>query len=276
MLFNFPCFFLSHKNSSTIAFPNPFYKIYEGAAIASDSKIIYMNLDSNNSFKPNLSEFELNNVDLVILNSPNNPTGSALSLDELKEWVEFALKYDFVILSDECYIDIYEDIKPNSILQASKEVGNVEFKNILAVNSISKRSSAPGLRSGYIAGDAKILKPYSLYRTYIGVASPLPLQLAASVAWNDDVSSEYFRGIYAKNLALARKILGVSIEPYTFYVWLKVNDDIAFCRELYAKEGILVLPGSFLGSNGAGYVRLALVYKEDIIKDALERLKLWI
>lgn len=280
-LFNFPCFvFGSLKNhtNKTMAFPNPFYQIYEGSAIASGANIIYMNLDSSNGYKPWLSEEDLNIVDLVVLNSPNNPTGEALSKDDLQYWVKLALQYDFILINDECYSEIYEDSKPYSILEACIGVKNFDFKNILCINSLSKRSSAPGLRSGFVAGDLNILHQYRLYRTYVGVACPIPLQKAASIAWNDDINPEIFRKKYARNLKHAREILGVDVSPYTFYVWLKVGDDLEFTRNLYKEEGILVLPGRFLGRNGAGegFVRLALVYEEDVIIDVLKRLKNWI
>ncbi|RDU63122.1 succinyldiaminopimelate transaminase [Helicobacter sp. MIT 14-3879] len=280
VLFNFPCFlfnFIFRNNSDKVmAFPNPFYQIYEGAAIASNAQIIYMKIDSSNNFKPKLSNNDLKKVKLVILNSPNNPTGQVLSLDELKEWVRLALEYDFILLNDECYSDIYENTPPHSILEASLAVGNKEFKNIFCINSISKRSSAPGLRSGFIAGDKVILKQYSLYRTYIGCAIPLPLQRASSVAWES--SSEVFRKKYATNLKLAREILNINISGYTFYIWLKIDDDLLFTKRLYENEGILVLPGRFLGREGVGegFVRIALVYDYQVTRNVLERLKLWI
>lgn len=280
-LFNFPCFVfgnLGDNKSKTMAFPNPFYQIYEGSAIASGASIIHMNLDSSNDYKPHLGEEDLKKVDLVILNSPNNPTGEVLSKNDLESWVKLALQYDFILLNDECYSEVYEDSKPHSILEACISVDNLDFRNVVCVNSISKRSSAPGLRSGFIAGDAKILDKYRLYRTYIGAASPIPLQKAATIAWNDDINPEIFRKKYIKNMELARDILGVKVSPYTFYVWLKVKDDLEFTKTLYQNEGILVLPGSFLGRNGvgSGFVRLALVYEEDIIIDTLKRLKNWI
>lgn len=278
VLFNFPCFVFNSifKTQRIFAFPNPFYQIYEGAAIASNADIIYMNLDSD--FKPQITNDDLKRVKLVILNSPNNPTGAVLSKNELINWVKNALKYDFILLNDECYSEIYEDSAPHSILEASLAVGNDDFKNILCLNSISKRSSAPGLRSGFIAGDSHILKAYSLYRTYIGCAIPLPLQKAAAVAWSDDEYAESFRLKYAKNLQSAREILKTNISPYTFYAWIAVNDDIAFTKKLYENEGILVLPGRFLGRNGAGvgFIRIALVYNSEITKNALQRIKSWI
>ena len=152
-----------------------------------------MNLTKENNFKPSIGVKEMQECDLVILNSPNNPTGSTLDLEELKQWVKWALEYNFVLLNDECYSEIYTQNKSFSILQASIEAGNKDFKNILALNSISKRSSAPGLRSGFIAGDKEILKGYAKYRTYVGCASPLPLQKAAIEAWSDDSHTEYSR-----------------------------------------------------------------------------------
>lgn len=276
VLFNFPQFLLFDKPNPIIAHPNPFYQIYEGASIASRSKTIYMNLEKSNHFKPSLSDEEKKQADLVILNSPNNPTGATLSLDELKEWVKWALEYDFVLLNDECYSEIYQSSRPAGILEASYALGNTSFKNILALNSISKRSSAPGLRSGFIAGDKNILKEYQKYRTYIGCAIPNPLQRAAAKAWEDTAVCESIRQKYAKNLQIAQEIFSdVHIEPYTFYMWLEVGDDISFTQKLYEQEGILVLPGSFLGRDtiGKGYVRIALVYEEEITRRCLEILK---
>ena len=275
LLFNFPQFLLSGRDDATMAFPNPFYQIYEGAAKASSAKIIHLDLKKDNNFLPQIDERELSDIDLVILNTPNNPTSSVMEMDALKSWVELALKFDFVLLNDECYIDLYLDKPLPSILQASIEVGNDEFKNILAINSISKRSSAPGLRSGFIAGDANILKEYMRYRTYVGCASPLPLQYAAAAAWQDQDHVEVFRKKYIRNFELAKEILGINPPKATFYIWLEVDDEIAFTKELYRDYNLKVLPGSYLGreNQGRGYVRLALVYDEEITKDALNRIK---
>ena len=269
LLFNFPLFLRPKKT----AFPNPFYQIYEGAAIAAGSKINYMPLTKENDFKNTLSQLE-GDEDFIILNSPNNPAASVMSLDELSEWVEWALKKDIVLLSDECYSEIYFDKKPPSILEASINVGNKDFKNILAINSISKRSSAPGLRSGFIAGDSEILKKYLQFRTYVGCASPLPLQYAAAAAWSDDTHVEPFREKYKKNFEIAKEILGINPPKATFYIWLEVGDDIEFTKEAY-KKGVKVMPGRFMGRNGVGegYVRVALVYDEEKTKKALNLLK---
>lgn len=277
VLFNFPQFALFDKINPVMAFTNPFYQIYEGAAIASRAEVIHIDLTKENNFKATLSDEDLKRCDLVILNFPNNPTSASMGVDELGEWVKKALEFDFILVNDECYSEIYfdENRKPASLLEASILVGNKDFKNVLVMNSISKRSSAPGLRSGFIAGDANILKEYLQYRTYIGCASPVPLQEAAAVAWNDQNHVSEFRKIYKKNFELAHEILGTPIPEATFYIWLEVDDEIEFTKNLYKEKNIKVLPGSFLGRNGLGkgYIRIALVENEEKTREVLTRLK---
>ena len=277
VLFNFPQFALFNKKNPVIAFTNPFYQIYEGAAIAARAEVIHIDLTKENNFKANLSDEDLKRCDLVIINFPNNPTSASMSIEELGSWVEKALKYDFILVNDECYSEIYfdEKTKPASLLEASLLVGNESFKNILVMNSISKRSSAPGLRSGFIAGDEQILKEYLQYRTYVGCASPVPLQEAAAVAWTDQEHVAGFRKIYKKNFEIANEILGTPIPDATFYIWLEVEDELEFTRNLYKEKNVKVLPGSFLGRNGLGkgYIRIALVENEIKTRDVLTRLK---
>jgi aspartate/methionine/tyrosine aminotransferase len=277
VLFNFPQFALFDKTNPVMAFTNPFYQIYEGAAIASRAEVIHIDLTKENNFKATLSDEDLKRCDLVILNFPNNPTSASMGVEELGLWVKKALEFDFILVNDECYSEIYFDeaTKPASLLEASILVGNSEFKNVLVMNSISKRSSAPGLRSGFIAGDANILKDYLQYRTYVGCASPVPLQEAAAVAWNDQNHVNEFRKIYKKNFEIAHEILGTPIPEATFYIWLEVEDEIEFTKDLYKEKNIKVLPGSFLGRNGLGkgYIRIALVENEEKTREALRRLK---
>lgn len=291
VLFNFPQFvFLENKKTSPVmAFPNPFYQIYEGAQIANNAQAIYMPLTEYNDFKPHLDTKDAKNVDMVILNSPNNPTGQALSLDELAKWVEMALKYDFILINDECYSEVWAKEPPASILQASIKVGNKDFKNVFAINSISKRLSSPGLRSGFIAGDSNILNRYKIFRTYLGISMPLTLQSAAAVAWDEGEYAEVIRKKFVKNLDIASEIFtNCNIFPYTFYLWLKVQDcneihlnerrlfnDELFCKELFEKSGHIALPGSYLGRNdgGIGYVRIALSKEPEIMRPALEEIK---
>ena len=280
VLFNFPQFLLFDKKDPVMAYTNPFYQIYEGAAIATRSEVIHLNLDAKNDFKPQIDEEDLQRCDLVIINFPNNPTTASLTLDELGKWVELALKHDFVLLNDECYSEIYTDKAVPSLLEAAQHVGNSDFKNILVINSISKRSSAPGLRSGFIAGDADILREYMKYRTYVGCASPLPLQAAAAAAWSDEAHVASSRKTYKENFLIAREILGVEIPEATFYLWLHVGDALEFTKRLYQEYNVKVLPGEFLarpdvkGENpGVGYVRIALVESVEKTKDALTRIK---
>ncbi|MEA3455603.1 MAG: succinyldiaminopimelate transaminase [Campylobacterota bacterium] len=276
VLFNFPQFLLHDIDNPVMAFPNPFYQIYEGAAKASRAEVIYLDLDKENNFQPVIDEEALSSCDFVILNSPNNPTSSVISLERFKIWVKLALQYDFVLLNDECYADLYLDEPLPSLLNASIEAGNPELKNILVINSVSKRSSAPGLRSGFIAGDAEILKAYMTYRTYVGCASPLPLQYAAAAAWADQDHVDIFRQKYIRNFELAKEILEVEAPEATFYIWLEVEDEIAFTETLYRDYNLKVIPGIYLGreGQGRGYVRLALVYEEDKTREALERVAL--
>ena len=277
VLFNLPQFLLFDKKNPKMAFTNPFYQIYEGAAIASRAQVFYLNLTKENSFKVLPSQYKkiLKEVDLVIINFPNNPTASSLNLDELCEWAKASLENDFILINDECYSEIYSQEKPPSLLEAAVKIGNYEFRNILVLNSISKRSSAPGLRSGFVAGDKIILKNYLKYRSYVGCASPLPLQFSAAKAWEEEKHVEKAREIYKNNLKLAKEILDIEVSNYTFYVWLEVEDDLEFTKKLYEKENVKVLPGSFLsrGNLKEKYVRIALVENEQKTKEALKRIK---
>ena len=276
VLFNFPQFALFDKKNPTMAFPNPFYQIYEGAAIASRAKIVHMDLTKQNNFLASLTPAQMQECDLVILNYPNNPTSATITKDELVKWVNWSLEFDFILINDECYSELYFDVenKPVSLLEACVEVGNSEFKNCLVLNSISKRSSAPGLRSGFIAGDKNILKEYMKYRTYVGCALPLPLQKTAAIAWNDEMHVEEFRKIYKENFEIAKDILNITIPQATFYIWLEVKDELQFTKKLYKEKNIKVLPGSFLGRDGIGknYVRIALVEDPVRTKEVLTRL----
>ncbi len=272
VLFNFPQFFLYDKENPVMAYTNPFYQIYEGAAMAAKAKSIYINLTKENGYKPIINENDLKKTDLVILNFPNNPTASTMSIDDYKPWIELALKYDFTLLNDECYSEIYIKKQP-SLLEASLSFGNDKFKNILILNSISKRSSSPGLRSGFIAGDEEILNGYAKYRTYTGCAVPLPLQHAAAVAWSDEKHVEENRQKYRKNFEIAKKILNIDIPEATFYIWLEVDNDIEFTKRLYKEKNVKVIPGSFLSRDNQGKtnVRIALVEDEEKTKEALTR-----
>ncbi|MDR0665337.1 MAG: succinyldiaminopimelate transaminase [Helicobacteraceae bacterium] len=274
-LFNFPQCLLFGKDKPTIAHPNPFYQIYEGAAKASRAKSVLLDLTRANNFKPDITDPRLRDCDLVILNSPNNPTGSVLALDELIEWAKLSEKYGFVLLNDECYSEIYVKAPPASLLQAAKAIGNDSFSNIIVINSLSKRSSAAGIRSGFIAGDSAILSEYARYRSYAGATAGVPLQIAAAYAWLDDKHSEEIRIKYAKNMELAQKTLGVETPETTFYLWLAVGDDLKAARELYERYALRTLPGTFLsrGKSPLGFLRVALTSEGSETLEALNRLK---
>ncbi|MFC3848038.1 aminotransferase class I/II-fold pyridoxal phosphate-dependent enzyme [Helicobacter baculiformis] len=272
-LFNFPIFYLHDKPQPKIAMPDPLYQVYLGSAQVAKAQPLFMPLSVANHFTPELDP-KLK-PHLVILNSPNNPTGRALNLEALKEWVLRALEENFVLINDECYSNIYATTPPPSILQACTEVGNTEFKNVLAINSLSKTLSVPGVRSAYVAGDANILREYKIFRGYSGCAIPLPLQYASAVGWLDFGQQEQIRQLYATNLTLAQEILGVPIAPTSFYVWLEAHRGEDFARYLFAHTGIKVLPGGFLSPShsphSAPFVRVALVYES--MRPILEDLK---
>lgn len=275
VLFNFPQYFLFDIKNPKIAFTNPFYQIYEGSAIASRAEVEYINLDKSNNFKPEIDEKLLKDINLVILNFPNNPTGGTLNYGEFKEWIELSQKYNFTLMNDECYSEIYSKTAPLSLLEVAKDMGITDFKNLLVINSLSKRSSAPGLRSGFIAGDSEILKGYMKYRTYLGTAIPLPLQIASAEAWNDEVHVEKGREIYKENMRLAKEILNIEVSSATFYLWLEVEDDLKVTKELFRDFNLKVIAGRFLGREDAGrnFIRVALVENSEIVKKSLEILK---
>jgi aspartate/methionine/tyrosine aminotransferase len=274
VLFNFPQFALFDAKAPVVAYVNPFYQIYEGAAKMARARVVHLDLDAETGFMPSCDPTVLAKCDLVILNSPSNPTGAVMDLESLKTWARLALKHDFIVLNDECYSEIYYETPPPSLLEAASAIGNTAFKNTVVVNSISKRSSAPGLRSGFIAGDGALLSRYLEYRTYVGCAAPLPLQRAATHAWEDDVHVEQARAVYRQNMDLAKAILGVFPAPATFYMWLHVNDGEAFAKALYKKHFIKVLPGAYLGRHGMGraYVRIALVETPQKVETALHKI----
>jgi N-succinyldiaminopimelate aminotransferase len=258
-----------------VAMPNPFYQIYEGAALLAGAEPVFLNTVAANRFQPDLDavpEATWKRCQVLFLCSPGNPTGSVLSLDYLKYALELADKYDFVIASDECYAELYRDdaARPASLLQAAAARGHDRWQRCVVFHSLSKRSSVPGLRSGFVAGDPAILKPYLLYRTYHGCAMPVPTQLASIAAWNDDVHAAANRALYrekyARVLPILQPVLDVVEPDGAFYLWPDVGrDDESFTRELFATQNLTILPGSYLardtsaGNPGRHRVRISLV-----------------
>ena len=284
------------RPKATVVMPNPFYQIYEGAALLAGATPWFLNLSAQNKFKP---DFDLvpdsvwRDCQLLYVCNPGNPAGSVLSDSDFTRVIELADKFDFVIASDECYSELYfdETRPPVGLLEAAWEAGRTDFRRCIAFHSLSKRSSSPGLRSGFVAGDPDIIKKYRHFRTYHGCSMPPPIQSASITAWSDESHVRENRKLYQEKFNQVLDILSPIISTsnsrfYTerpdggFYLWTKVpGDDTEFARQLYAKENLVVLPGSYLsrtahGTNpGYGYVRMALVAPKDQCIEGAERLK---
>ncbi len=253
--------------------PNPFYQIYEGGTILGGGEIHFANCPAP-SFNPDWSSVSddlWQRTKMVLVCSPNNPSGSVLQLADWQELFALQDKYGFVIASDECYSEIYFDgKKPIGGLQAAAQLGR-NFDKLMMFTSLSKRSNVPGLRSGFVAGDAALLKAFLLYRTYHGSAMSIPVQRASIAAWNDEAHVIDNRRLYQekfdKVIPILREVFEVDFPDASFYIWLKVpdGDDLAFAKRLWTEAAIQVLPGRFLardteqGNPGEGYVRIALV-----------------
>ncbi len=264
--------------------PNPFYQIYEGAAILGGGEIRFANCPAP-SFKPDwksIAEDVWQRTKVMFVCSPNNPSGSVLQLEDWQEIFDLQDKYGFIIASDECYSEIYFDgNKPIGGLQAAAQLGR-GTRNIVMFTSLSKRSNVPGLRSGFVAGDAELLKNFLLYRTYHGSAMSIPVQRASIAAWNDEEHVIANRRLYQEKfdrvIPILRQAFDVELPDASFYIWLKVpdGDDLAFAKNLWQKAAIQVLPGRFLardtewGNPGEGYVRIALVADVDSCVKAAE------
>ncbi|MCD8339736.1 MAG: succinyldiaminopimelate transaminase [Burkholderiales bacterium] len=288
-LFSFPQVIIDRADSPYVVMPDPFYQIYEGATILAGAKPWFAPCAAENDFKMDITkvpEEVLKNTALVIVCSPNNPTGKVLNLEDWKVLFEMSEKYGFVIGSDECYSEIYfdESKPPLTSMEAARKLGKENFKNLIIFSSLSKRSNAPGMRSGFVAGDADLIKPYLLYRTYHGSAMSGVFQKASIVAWNDEKHVKENRRLYREKfeaaLPLIQESLKVEMPDAAFYLWAKTPiDDQEYTRQLYEKEGVTVLPGSFLaredaqGKNpGTGYVRIALVATVPEVKEAAQRI----
>lgn len=269
----------------TVLIPNPFYQVYMGAAVVRDAEPVYLPATKKTGFLPDFKSINpqiLARCALVYLCSPANPQGTIAEIKYLREAVELALRYDFVLAVDECYAEIYDTVQPPGILQACQNV-NESLTNILAFHSLSKRSNAPGLRSGFVAGDPKLVAGLKVLRNYGGAAIPGPLMAASAALWRDEPHVEENRKKYRKKFDIADQILENKFEYYRpmggFYAWLNVGDGETAARRLWSEAGIKVIPGKFLsksGSNGSSpgdeYIRIALVHDPSFLSDALRRL----
>ena len=276
-----------------IVSPNPFYQIYEGAAYLAGAEPRFLNTLPENNFAfdySTLSDAEWQRVQLFYVCSPGNPTGKVLNLDDWQQLFALSDKYGFVIASDECYSEIFfdEENPPLGGMQAAKLLGR-GFERLVMFSSLSKRSNVPGMRSGFVAGDAAILKNYLLYRTYHGSAMNPAVQAASAVAWNDEAHVRDNRRQYAEKFAavtpLLSRALGASLPDAGFYLWSRTPanmSDTEFAQRLLADYNVLVVPGSYLareakGVNpGAGFVRIALVAPLADCVEAAERIRSFI
>jgi N-succinyldiaminopimelate aminotransferase len=290
-LFSFGQMVLDSTRAATlkpiVICPNPFYQIYEGAAILGGAQIYFTNQStvmSQASAWHAIDESVWQRTQMIYACSPDNPTGSAITLEQWAYLFELSDRYNFVIAADECYSEIYfEGRPPVSALQAAIKCGRLNFKNLVVFNSLSKRSNAPGLRSGFCAGDADILKKFLLYRTYHGSAMSPVVQAASVAAWNDDEHVKENRVKYTEKfnavLPILNAVLNVNRPEAGFFLWLKIpGSDTEFARNVYEQCNVTLLPGSYLsrefnGENpGYGYVRMALVPEIDECIEAAHRI----
>lgn len=271
--------------------PNPFYQIYEGAALLAGANTAFLNCTAENNFIPNFSKIDptvWQGCQLLYLCSPGNPTGAVLTLEHWRVLLELADRYDFVIASDECYSELYFDEAepPMGLLQACRALGRDDFSRCVVFHSLSKRSNLPGLRSGFVAGDAAVLAEFLRYRTYHGCAMPVPSQLASIAAWEDEVHVRANRTLYRQKFDAVLKILDGCLEVEKpeagFYLWPRTPmDSETFARELFAQQNITVLPGNYLarptanGNPGDHYVRMALVASLEECIEAAKRIKVF-
>ena len=277
--------------SPLVVMPNPFYQIYEGAAILAQATPHFVPCTLANDFKGDYRAVPKEvwaRTQLVFVCSPNNPTGSVMTMEDWEYLIRLSDQYGFVIASDECYSELYFDTAPIGLLQACAALGRRNFKNCIVFHSLSKRSNLPGLRSGFVAGDAKILQSYLQYRTYQGCAMPIPHQLASIAAWQDEKHVAHNRALYQEKFALWMSELGELLDlrmpEAGFYFWIKVpepfdGDDEVFVKALYEQANIHALAGRYLsrevdGNNpGTGYVRVALVASVEESREAISRIR---
>lgn len=291
-LFAFAQAVVARGNEALVVMPNPFYQIYEGAALLAGGTPWFLNTTAQNGFLPDFEavpESVWRQCQLLYLCSPGNPTGAVADLATMQQLIALADRYDFIIASDECYSELYfdEQTPPPGLLQAAAAMGRTGYERCVVFHSLSKRSNLPGLRSGFVAGDAQVLEKFLLYRTYQGCALPPPTQAASIRAWQDEPhvveNRAYYRRKFAAVLEILQPVTSIAQPAGGFYLWLKTpGDDTAFARDLFAQQNVTVLPGSYLsreahGTNpGAGFVRLALVAELDECIEAATRLRSFI
>ena len=288
-LFAFAQALVDRRGSALVVIPNPFYQIYEGAAVLAGAQPWYLNTRADTGFLPDFDSVPdavWQRCQLLYLCSPGNPTGAVIPVQILQRVIELADRFDFVIASDECYSEIYPDeaAAPPGLLGAAAAMGRADYRRCVAFHSLSKRSNLPGLRSGFVAGDAHVMAEFLKYRTYHGCAMPPATQAASLAAWRDEphviANRTYYREKFTAILEILGNCPGIHAPQAGFYLWARTPvDDTEFARELYRQQNLTVLPGSYLsrdtetGNPGQRYVRMALVPPLDECVDAAGRIR---
>lgn len=288
-LFSFAQACISASPSAKVVMPNPFYQIYEGAALLAGAQPYFLNCTADKNFVPDFASVPAEvwrDCQLLYICTPGNPTGTVLDRQTLQSLIALADEYDFVIASDECYSELYfdENNPPLGLLQVCAEMGRNDFRRCVVFHSLSKRSNLPGLRSGFVAGDREVLQKYLQYRTYHGCALPVPTQLASIAAWNDEhhvqENRQLYREKFAKVFAILKDDLDLTMPDAGFYFWPRTPyNDTDFARDLFAQQNLTVLPGQYLarptphGNPGENRIRLALVATLNECCEAAERLQ---
>jgi N-succinyldiaminopimelate aminotransferase len=279
------------RPGATVVCPNPFYQIYEGAALLAGAQTAFANSDPARNFAPDWSSIDSDTwarTQLLYVCSPGNPTGAVMPLREWEQLFALSDRHGFVIASDECYSEIYfRDEPPLGGLEAAAKLGRTDFRRLLSFTSLSKRSNVPGMRSGFVAGDAALIKPFLLYRTYHGSAMSGMVQAASIAAWNDEAhvvaNRDLYRAKFAQVTPVLAQVMDVKLPDAGFYLWADIGsqcggDDVAWALGLLAQYNVTVLPGSLLartahGHNpGTGRIRMALVAGVDECLEAAHRI----
>jgi len=266
-----------------VLMPNPMYQIYLGAALTAGGEPVLLPCTAEHGFAPDLdavAESVWRDTALVYVCSPSNPTGWIADADYFSRLLALADQYDFYIVSDECYSEIYWEQQPVGLLQVAESLGREGFSRCLVMNSLSKRSALPGMRSGLVAGDATLIARFAKLRSYTGPATPLPLQVVAAAAWSDERHVQQHLEIYRRSLKAFFDVYGGEIPAGSFFVWLPVAHDEAFALAAYQQQSVTILPGSYLATEdaagvnpGAGYIRAALVDGPECAAELARRLR---
>ena len=280
---------VDRSQNAAVVMPNPFYQIYEGAAFLAGAEPVFLPCLQENGFIPDFTSVPAavwKRCQLLYICSPGNPTGAVMPLETLQQVLGLAEKHNFIVASDECYSELYfdEDQPPLGLLQAAALMGNTAWKRCVVFHSLSKRSNAPGMRSGFVAGDADILKQFLLFRTYHGCAMPPPFQVASIAAWNDEEhvreNRDQYRQKFTAVMDILAPVMNVQMPQASFYLWPQTpGDDAVFTREVFARAHVNIVPGSYLsrevnGLNpGAGRIRMALVASVAECIEAAQRIR---